>query len=155
MSVVHRFSSTRSKTADTGEDGRPNTGVQTHSLGGKAHQAQLPSQPALGEASRGRPLCLWISRKELDQLGWPPVQPSQSPGKESRASPGTRLAVPGAQVLNSRKPPNAVPGALLFRTDPWVNSTHTLSPFCSSAIAKAVAVPPPPCSSAVLMGVRW
>lgn len=62
---------------------------------------------------------------------------------------------PSIQVLNIRKPPNAVPGGLLFSTDPWVNSNHTLSPFCSSAIAKVVAVLPLLCSSVAQTGVRW
>ena len=64
-------------------------------------------------------------------------------------------SAPGAQVLNIRKPPNAVPGGLLFITDPCVSSNHTLSPLCSSAMAKEEAMLPHLRSSVVWTGVRW
>lgn len=82
---------------------------------------------------------------------WSPDQPwPESQAKESWTSPQCLIrAVLGTQVLNNRKPPNAVPGGLLFIIDPWVSSNHTLSPFCSSAIAKVVAGLPPLCSSVV------
>lgn len=87
--------------------------------------------------------------------GWSPDQPW--PGlqaKESWESPQRLVgAASGVQVLNTRNPPNVVPGGFLFLTDPWVNSNHTLSPFCSSAMAKVVAVLPPFRSSVELTGV--
>lgn len=81
--------------------------------------------------------------------------PGQSPGQGELGTSRRRVGCARAQVLNSRKPPKAVPGGLVCRTEPWVTSTHTRSPFCSSAMAKAVAAPPPRCSSAAPMGVRW
>lgn len=104
----------------------------------------------------GGPLSLQVSREYLKQLGWFPDQPWSEP-QTHRAGQVHNVwsSVSRVQVLNTRNPPNAVPDGLLFITDPWVNSNHTLSSFCSSAIAKAVAVLPPLCSSVVLTGVRW
>lgn len=104
------------------------------------HYWEVPKASAPG----GRPLYHTVpvegSREELDH--WLVPRPGAA-GESEMCSPGRPVwAMPRVQVLNIRKPPNAAPDGLLVR-DPWVSSNHTLSPLCSSAIAKVVTVLPP------------
>lgn len=125
--------------------------------------AQVHGQSCPGEASSPschkkypNPVCLkedHIHCVVCAAVHW--MVPKPTLAHESRVSAQClSKAVSSVQVLNIRKPPNAVPGGLLFITDPWVNSNHTLSPFCSSAMAKVDTVLCL-CPSVAETGIRW